>query len=398
MKVYLDNNATTKVDEEVVKAMIPYFSEYYGNPFSLHLFGNETGLAVTQARQTIADILKAKPNEIIFTASGSEADNLAIRGIAKAYKHRGKHIITSTIEHPAVKNTFMDLMEDGFEITMVPVDENGVMIMDEFKKALREDTILVSVMHANNEVGSFQPIEEIAKITKERRIIFHVDAVQTMGKVEIYPEKMGIDLLSFSGHKFHAPKGIGVLYKRDGVRLARIITGGNQEGKRRPGTSNVPYIVGLAKALEMAVSNMKEEWNREETLRDYFEDEVSKRIPEIKINGKGAKRLPGTSSITFKYLEGESMLLNLSLKGIAVSSGSACSSDSLQPSHVLLAMGVPAEFAHGTLRFSLSKYTTKEEIDYTIESLVEIIGKLRELSPLWKTFKDNKLTNVASFD
>ena len=398
MKVYLDNNATTKVDEEVVKAMIPYFSEYYGNPFSLHLFGNETGLAVTQARQTIADILKAKPNEIIFTASGSEADNLAIRGIAKAYKHRGKHIITSTIEHPAVKNTFMDLMEDGFEITMVPVDENGVMIMDEFKKALREDTILVSVMHANNEVGSFQPIEEIAKITKERKIIFHVDAVQTMGKVEIYPEKMGIDLLSFSGHKFHAPKGIGVLYKRDGVRLARIITGGNQEGKRRPGTSNVPYIVGLAKALQMAVANMKEEWNREETLRDYFEDEVTKRIPEIKINGKGARRLPGTSSITFKYLEGESMLLNLSLKGIAVSSGSACSSDSLQPSHVLLAMGVPAEFAHGTLRFSLSKYTTKEEIDYTIESLVEIIGKLRELSPLWKTFKDNKLTNVASFD
>ena len=398
MKVYLDNNATTKVDEEVVKAMIPYFSEYYGNPFSLHLFGNETGLAVTQARQTIADILKAKPNEIIFTASGSEADNLAIRGIAKAYKHRGKHIITSTIEHPAVKNTFMDLMEDGFEITMVPVDENGVMIMDEFKKALREDTILVSVMHANNEVGSFQPIEEIAKITKERKIIFHVDAVQTMGKVEIYPEKMGIDLLSFSGHKFHAPKGIGVLYKRDGVRLARIITGGNQEGKRRPGTSNVPYIVGLAKALEMAVANMKEEWNREETLRNYFENEISKRIPEIKINGKGARRLPGTSSITFKYLEGESMLLNLSLKGIAVSSGSACSSDSLQPSHVLLAMGVPAEFAHGTLRFSLSKYTTKEEIDYTIESLVEIIGKLRELSPLWKTFKDNKLTNVASFD
>ena len=398
MKVYLDNNATTKVDEEVVKAMIPYFSEYYGNPFSLHLFGNETGLAVTQARQTIADILKAKPNEIIFTASGSEADNLAIRGIAKAYKHRGKHIITSTIEHPAVKNTFMDLMEDGFEITMVPVDENGVMIMDEFKKALREDTILVSVMHANNEVGTFQPIEEIAKITKERKIIFHVDAVQTMGKVEIYPEKMGIDLLSFSGHKFHAPKGIGVLYKRDGVRLARIITGGNQEGKRRPGTSNVPYIVGLAKALQMAVANMKEVWDKEEKLRDYFEDEISKRIPEIKINGKGARRLPGTSSITFKYLEGESMLLNLSLKGIAVSSGSACSSDSLQPSHVLLAMGVPAEFAHGTLRFSLSKYTTKEEIDYTIESLVEIIGKLRELSPLWKTFKDNKLTNVASFD
>ena len=397
MKVYLDNNATTKVDEEVVKAMMPYFSDYYGNPFSLHLFGNETGLAVTEARQTIADLIKVKPSEIIFTASGSEADNLAIRGIAKAYKHRGKHIITSTIEHPAVKNTFIDLMEDGFEVTMVPVDENGVMILDEFKKALREDTILVSVMHANNEVGSFQPVEEIGKITKERKIIFHVDAVQTMGKVEIYPEKMGIDLLSFSGHKFHAPKGIGVLYKRDGVRFAKVITGGNQEGKRRPGTSNVPYIVGIAKALKMATENMKEEWVREETLRNYFEDEVSKRIPEIKINGKGARRLPGTSSITFKYLEGESMLLNLSLRGIAVSSGSACSSDSLQPSHVLLAMGVPAEYAHGTLRFSLSKYTTKEEIDYTIEALVEIIGKLRELSPLWKTFKDNKLTDTASF-
>ncbi|MGP1430622.1 MAG: cysteine desulfurase family protein, partial [Fusobacterium sp.] len=313
MKVYLDNNATTKVDEEVVKAMMPYFSDYYGNPFSLHLFGNETGLAVTEARQTIADLIKAKPSEIIFTASGSEADNLAIRGIAKAYKHRGKHIITSTIEHPAVKNTFIDLMEDGFEVTMVPVDENGVMILDEFKKALREDTILVSVMHANNEVGSFQPVEEIGKITKERKIIFHVDAVQTMGKVEIYPEKMGIDLLSFSGHKFHAPKGIGVLYKRDGVRFAKVITGGNQEGKRRPGTSNVPYIVGIAKALKMATENMKEEWVREENLRNYFEDEVSKRIPEIKINGKGARRLPGTSSITFKYLEGESMLLNLSL-------------------------------------------------------------------------------------
>ena len=397
MKVYLDNNATTKVDEEVVKAMMPYFSDYYGNPFSLHLFGNETGLAVTEARQTIADLIKVKPSEIIFTASGSEADNLAIRGIAKAYKHRGKHIITSTIEHPAVKNTFIDLMEDGFEVTMVPVDENGVMILDEFKKALREDTILVSVMHANNEVGSFQPVEEIGKITKERKIVFHVDAVQTMGKVEIYPEKMGIDLLSFSGHKFHAPKGIGVLYKRDGVRFAKVITGGNQEGKRRPGTSNVPYIVGIAKALKMATENMKEEWVREETLRNYFEDEVSKRIPEIKINGKGARRLPGTSSITFKYLEGESMLLNLSLRGIAVSSGSACSSDSLQPSHVLLAMGIPAEYAHGTLRFSLSKYTTKEEIDYTIEALVEIIGKLRELSPLWKTFKDNKLTDTASF-
>lgn len=390
MRVYLDNNATTKVDEQVLEAMLPYFSEYYGNPFSMHLFAKETGDAVTESRKKIADILKVKPTEIIFTASGSESDNLAVRGIARAYKHRGKHIITTSIEHPAVKNTFIDLMEDGFEISIIPVDKNGVINMDEFKKALREDTILVSVMHANNEVGSFQPIEEIGKITKERKIIFHVDAVQTMGKVEIYPEKLGIDLLAFSGHKFHAPKGIAVLYKRDGVRFGKVLTGGNQESKRRPGTSNVPYIVGIAKALEMAVANMKEEWTREEELRNYFEAEVEKRIPEIIINGKDAKRLPGTSSITFRYLEGESILLNLSLKGIAVSSGSACSSDSLQPSHVLLAMGIPAECAHGTIRFSLGKYNTKEEMDYTIECLVEIISKLRAISPLWNSYQANK--------
>lgn len=390
MKVYLDNNATTKVDKEVLEAMIPYFSEYYGNPFSLHLFGSETGKAVAEARKKIADILNAKPSEIIFTASGSESDNLAIRGITRAYKHRGKHIITSSIEHPAVKDTFVDLMDDGFEISVVPVDENGVVILDEFKKALREDTILVSMMHANNEVGSFQPIEEIAKITKERKIILHVDAVQSVGKLQIHPEKMGIDLLAFSGHKFHAPKGVAVLYKRDGVRLGKVITGGNQEGKRRPGTSNTPYIVGIAKALEMSVANMGEEWKREEELRNYFEEEVTKKIPEITINAKNVKRLPGTSSITFKYLEGESILLNLSLKGIAVSSGSACSSDSLQPSHVLLAMGIPAECAHGTIRFSLGKYNTKEEIDYTIECLVEIIAKLRTISPLWNAYQSNK--------
>lgn len=390
MKVYLDNNATTKVDEKVLEAMLPYFSEHYGNPFSLHLFGAETGKAVADARKKIADILRAKPSEIIFTASGSESDNLAVRGIARAYKHRGKHIITSSIEHPAIKDTFVDLMEDGFEVSVIPVDENGVLILDELKKALREDTILISVMHANNEVGSFQPIEEIAKIAKERKIIFHVDAVQSMGKLPIYPEKMGIDLLSFSGHKFYAPKGVAVLYKRDGVRLGKVITGGNQEGKRRPGTSNTPYIVGIAKALEMAVETMDEEWKREEELRDYFEAEVLKKIPEVIVNAKSVKRLPGTSSLTFKYLEGESILLNLSLKGIAVSSGSACSSDSLQPSHVLLAMGIPAECAHGTIRFSMGKYNTKEEIDYTVECLVEIISKLRAISPLWNAYQANK--------
>lgn len=390
MRVYLDNNATTKVDPAVFEAMVPYLTEYYGNSSSLHLFATETSKAFTEARLSIAKALKAKANEIIFTASGSEADNLAIRGIVKAYKHRGKHIITSTIEHPAVRNTYYDLQEEGFEITMVPVDENGVLDLEALKAALREDTILISVMHANNEVGSFQPVEEIAKIAKEHKVLFHVDAVQTMGKVEIHPEEMGIDLLSFSGHKFHAPKGIAALYIRSGVRFGTVMTGGSQENKRRPGTSNVAFAVGMAKALEMALEHREEEWKREEDLRDYFEAELLKRIPEIKVNAKGVRRLPGTSSITFHYLEGESILLTLSMKGIAVSSGSACSSDSLQPSHVLLAMSIPAECAHGTIRFSLGKYNTKEEIDYTIEAVVETITRLRSISPLWNAFQNAK--------
>lgn len=390
MRVYLDNNATTKVDPAVFEAMVPYLTEYYGNSSSLHLFATETSKAFTEARLSIAKALKAKANEIIFTASGSEADNLAIRGIVKAYKHRGKHIITSTIEHPAVRNTYYDLQEEGFEITMVPVDENGVLNLEALKAALREDTILISVMHANNEVGSFQPVEEIAKIAKEHKVLFHVDAVQTMGKVEIHPEEMGIDLLSFSGHKFHAPKGIAALYIRSGVRFGTVMTGGSQENKRRPGTSNVAFAVGMAKALEMALEHREEEWKREEDLRDYFEAELLKRIPEIKVNAKGVRRLPGTSSITFHYLEGESILLTLSMKGIAVSSGSACSSDSLQPSHVLLAMSIPAECAHGTIRFSLGKYNTKEEIDYTIEAVVETITRLRSISPLWNAFQNAK--------
>lgn len=390
MRVYLDNNATTKVDPAVFEAMIPYLTDYYGNSSSLHLFGTETNKAFTDARMTIARILKAKPNEIIFTASGSEADNLAIRGITKAYRHRGKHIITSTIEHPAIKNTYLDLQEEGFDITLVPVDDNGVLDLEALKSAIREDTILISVMHANNEVGSFQPVEEIAKIAKEHKILFHVDAVQTMGKVQIHPEEMGIDLLSFSGHKFHAPKGIAALYIRNGIRFGKVLTGGSQENKRRPGTSNVAFAVGMAKALEMATANMAEEWKREEELRDYFEAEILKRIPSITINAKSVKRLPGTSSITFQFLEGESILLTLSSKGIAVSSGSACSSDSLQPSHVLLAMNIPAECAHGTIRFSLGKYNTKEEIDYTIEAVVETVTKLRSISPLWNAFQGEK--------
>lgn len=390
MRVYLDNNATTKMDNEVFEAIVPYLTEYYGNASSLHLFGKETNKAMNESRETIAKYLGCEPNEIIFTASGSESDNLAIRGIARAYKNRGKHIITSPIEHPAIKNTLKDLQDEGYEVTTLHVNKDGVIDIEELKKAIKDDTILITVMHANNETGAFQPIEEIGKIAKENRIIFHVDAVQTMGKVDIKPKEMGIDLLSFSGHKFYGPKGIAALFWRNGVRFGKVLTGGGQEGKRRPGTSNVPGMVGMAKALEISYRDMEAEFKREEELRDYFEAEVLKRIPEVVINAKNTKRLPGTSSITFKYLEGESVLLSLSYKGIAVSSGSACSSDDLQASHVLLAMGIAPEFAHGTIRFGLGKYNTKEEIDYTLDSLVEVIERLRSISPLWNEYKNSK--------
>lgn len=386
MKIYLDNNATTRLDDDAFDAMIPFFKEEYGNAFSLHLFGRETGKAVAESRKVIADLLGVLPEEIIFTGSGTEGDNLAIRGVARAYKNRGKHIIVSSIEHPGVRNTCKDLEKEGFEITVLNVDKNGVIDLEQLKSAIKDETILISVMHANNETGVIQPIEEIGKIAKENKILFHVDAVQSMGKLEINPKEMGIDLLVFTAHKFYGPKGVGALYVRNGVRLGKVITGGGQERKLRPGTTNTPLIVGMAKALEKAYAEREEENKRVGELRNYFEEQISARIPEIVINGKNVPRLPGTSSVTFKYVEGESILLSLSMKGIAVSSGSACSSDELQASHVLLAMGIPAEFAHGTIRFSLGKYNTKEEIDYTIEAVVEIIGKLRMMSPLWNEF------------
>ena len=386
MKIYLDNNATTRLDDDAFDAMIPFFKEEYGNAFSLHLFGRETGKAVAESRKVIADLLGVLPEEIIFTGSGTEGDNLAIRGVARAYKNRGKHIIVSSIEHPGVRNTCKDLEKEGFEITVLNVDKNGVVDLEQLKSAIKDETILISVMHANNETGVIQPIEEIGKIAKENKILFHVDAVQSMGKLEINPKEMGIDLLVFTAHKFYGPKGVGALYVRNGVRLGKVITGGGQERKLRPGTTNTPLIVGMAKALEKAYAEREEENKRVGELRDYFEEQISARIPEIVINGKNVPRLPGTSSITFKYVEGESILLSLSMKGIAVSPGPACSSDELQASHVLLAMGIPAEFAHGTIRFSLGKYNTKEEINYTIEAVVEIIGKLRMMSPLWNEF------------
>lgn len=390
MKVYLDNNATTKMDNEVLDTMLPYLTEYYGNASSVHLFGKETSTALSDARKKIAGYFGVDEEEMIFTASGSESDNMAIRGIAKAYKNRGKHIITCAIEHPAVKATLNDLTEDGFEITTISVDANGVLNVEELQNSIKDETILISVMYANNEVGTIQPIKDIGKIAKENKIIFHVDAVQVVGKIDIKPKELGIDLLSFSAHKFYGPKGVGGLFWRKGVRFGKVITGGGQEFKRRAGTSNVPGIVGMAKALEISYRDMEKEWKKEEELRDYFEKEVAEKIPEIVINAKGAKRLAGTSSITFKYLEGESILLSLSYKGIAVSSGSACSSDELKASHVLLAMGIEPKYAHGTIRFSIGKYNTKEEIDYVVKNLVEIVEKLRSISPLWNEYKGNK--------
>ena len=390
MKIYLDNNATTRLDDDAFNAMIPFFKEEYGNAFSLHLFGRETGKAVSESRKVIADLLGVIPEEIIFTGSGTEGDNLAIRGVARAYKNRGKHIIVSSIEHPGVRNTCKDLEKEGYEITVLNVDENGVVDLEQLKSAIKDETILISVMHANNETGVIQPIEEIGKIAKENKILFHVDAVQSMGKLPIDPKGMGIDLLVFTAHKFYGPKGVGALYVRNGVRLGKVITGGGQERKLRPGTTNTPLIVGMAKALEKAYAEREEENKRVGALRDYFEEELLKRLPEIVVNAKNTERLAGTSSVTFKYVEGESILLMLSLKGIAVSSGSACSSNDLQASHVLVAMGIPEEFAHGTIRFSLGKYNTKEEIDYTIDTVVEVIEKLRSLSPLWNEFVNKK--------
>lgn len=389
MKVYLDNNATTKMDERALKAMIPFFSEIYANPSSLHSMGQEAKLYLEESREKMCSIFGIDRLELVFTSSGTESNNIAIRGAVEAYKKRGKHIITTKIEHPAVKDTCKDLEKKGYEVTYLDVNKDGIVDIQELKDAIREDTILISVMHANNEVGTIQPIAEIGKIANERKIVFHVDAVQTVGKLEVKPKELGIDLMTFSAHKFYGPKGVGGLYIKMGTRLSKILTGGHQERKRRPGTSNLSGIVGMAKALELAEAERLEDYKKEKELRDYFEEEIEKRVPEVMINGRSTDRLPGTSSITFKYLEGESILLRLDFKGIAVSSGSACASDDLKASHVLLAMGVPVEFAHGTIRFSLGKYNTKEEIDYVLDVLPPIIEQLRVMSPLWNEFKNN---------
>ena len=384
--VYFDNAATTKLDEEVLETMMPYLKENYGNASSIYKLGREAKKAVEESREKIAKILNCKPNEIYFTAGGSESDNTAIKGIARANKKKGNHIITSKIEHPAVLETCKELEKEGFEVSYISVDENGIVDLEELKSKIKETTILMTIMFANNEIGTIEPIEEIGKIAKENNIYFHIDGVQAVGSVKIDVQKLNIDSLSLSGHKFYGPKGIGALYVRTGVPFEKYISGGHQERNKRAGTENVAGIVGLGKAIELAYENLEEHNKKIKELRDYYIEQVKEKIPYIKINGDMENRLPGNSNISFRFIEGEGLLLNLDLKGICASSGSACTSGSLDPSHVLLAIGLPHEIAHGSLRISIGKYNTKEEIDYLVENLVEIVNRLRDMSPLWEKF------------
>ena len=388
--VYFDNAATTKLDGDVLNDMMPYLTDNYGNASSIYKLGKTSRKAVEEAREKIANILNCKPNEIYFTAGGSESDNTAIKGIARANKNKGNHIITSKIEHPAVLDSCHDLEKEGFEVSYISVDENGTIDLEELKKEIKPTTILISVMTANNEIGTIQPIKEIGEIAHEHNIYFHTDAVQAIGNIKIDVNEMNIDSLSLSGHKFYGPKGIGVLYVKNGVSFNKYISGGHQERNKRAGTENVAGIVGLASAMERAYKELNEHNKKISELRDYYESSILKKIPYVKVNGNVKNRLPGNSNISFRYIEGEGLLLNLDLKGICASSGSACTSGSLDPSHVLLAIGLPHEIAHGSLRISIGKYNTKEEIDYLIDSLVEIVNKLRNMSPLWEEFMEGE--------
>lgn len=385
-RIYLDHAATTPVDPRVLETMLPYFSESFGNPSSIHSFGRENRKAIEDARAVIAEeIGAADPREIIFTGCGSESDNMALRGIAAAYRNRGNHIITSAIEHHAVYDTCKALEKQGFELTIVPVSKEGIVNPDDVMAAITDRTILVSIMHANNEVGTIQPIAAIGKLLREREILFHTDAVQTVGSIPVNVKELSVDLLSMAAHKFYGPKGVGALYVRKGIKLEPLIYGGGQERNRRAGTENIAGIVGMAKALSLANEELTENQKRIGALRDYLIDNVLSRFEDVQLNGDRNRRLPGNANFSFKYIEGESLLLNLDLKGIAASSGSACTSGSLEPSHVLLAMGICHEIAHGSLRLTLGKSTTKEEIDYLLEVLPEIVAKLRAMSPLYNS-------------
>ena len=382
-RVYMDNAATTRVSKPVLEAMLPYLTEVYGNPSSVHSFGRDARRALDHAREQVAIALGAEPREIYFTGCGTESDNWAIRGGAYARKSKGKHLITSAIEHHAVLHAMMQLEAEGFEVTYLPVDEYGLVNPDDLEKAMRPDTTLVSIMYANNEIGTVQPIEELARIAKAHGALFHTDAVQAIGAIEIDVHALDVDMLSLSGHKFHAPKGVGALYLKKGVRIGTLMQGGAQERKQRPGTENIASIVGLGVAIERAASTIKERRAYLLPLRDRMIEGILSAIPETRLNGHATKRLPNNVNVSVRYIEGEALLLSLDIAGIAASSGSACTSGSLDPSHVLLAIGLPHEIAHGSLRFSMSEEATPEEVEYVISELKKIVDRLRSMSPLF---------------
>ncbi len=384
--IYLDNAATTKTAPEVVEAMLPYFTEKFGNPSSVYSFASGNKEVISEQRDVIASVLGAKSNEIYFTAGGSESDNWALKAAAEAYADKGNHIITTKIEHHAILHTAEYLEKRGFEVTYLDVDEDGKIRLDELKKAIRPTTILISVMFANNEIGTIEPVREIGEIAHEHGILFHTDAVQAFGHVPINVDECHIDMLSASGHKLNGPKGIGFLYIRKGVKIRSFLHGGAQERKRRAGTENVPGIVGIGTAVKRAAGTMAERSEKEKSLRDYLIGRVMDEIPYCRLNGHKTDRLPNNANFSFRFVEGEALLIMLDGKGICASSGSACTSGSLDPSHVLLAIGLPHEIAHGSLRLTLSEETTKEDIDYVVESLKEIVGTLRNMSPLYEDF------------
>lgn len=382
--VYLDNNATTRVREEVVEAMLPYYGEIYGNASSVHQFGRAARVAVDKARKQVADLLGAeKPEEVFFTSGGTESDNFAIKGVARALRNRGSHIITTTIEHSAVLASCKALEKDGATVTYLKVDGNGLVSSDELKKAITDKTVLVTIMYANNEVGTIEPVEEIARVCRERGVCFHTDAVQAVGKIPFDVRTLGADLLSMSAHKIYGPKGVGALYIKKGTKIDAIMHGGGQEMHKRAGTENVPAIVGLGMAAELAKKEIGEEYRSMRELTDYLYNGIVAKIPDVRLNGEAQKRLPNTVNIGFKYLEGESILLNLDMEGIAVSTGSACTSGTLEPSHVLTGMGIDAADAQGSVRFSLGRDNTKEDMDYVLTVLPPIIQRLRDMSPLY---------------
>ena len=383
-RVYLDHSATTPVDLEVAALMMTYYTEKYGNPSSVHSFGREAKQALEEARKQVAELIGANPSEVTFTSGGTEADNLAILGTAEAQRKKGKHIITSCIEHHAVLETCEYLEKNGFDLTVIPADEEGILSVEDVRKAIRPDTILISVMHANNEVGSIQPVAEIGKLAKEHGITFHVDAVQSLGKIPIDVNEMNVDLLTVSSHKIYGPKGVGALYIRKGVRVVPLVHGGGQEKKRRSGTENTPGIIGFGKACQLAGQRMAEDAEHHTKLRDKLINGILQSIDHVKVNGPmGDKRLPNNVNVSIRFVEGESLLLSLDMLGISASSGSACTSGSLDPSHVLLAMGLVHEIAHGSLRFTLGRQNTEEEIDYLLVQLPKIVERLRMMSPLY---------------